>query len=179
MRKNELIKLRKLVNDEMLRRKRINELLKNKLVQEYLQITKTNSIDLSIDVNDILSRVLELYAITSTNGIYVCTDAYYSYSDLYYELKTIEVDINSDNAEYKIYKDIESNEEIRAQKSDRNRYSEPLISDFEKDNIVLNPYNTYVNNNGFSEVKNDFFIESLNHGQAKARKYILSKYNRL
>ena len=41
MTKNELIELRKIVNNEINRRKRIKELLSNDLIQEYLRITNT------------------------------------------------------------------------------------------------------------------------------------------
>ena len=42
MRRNELIKLRNLVEQEKQRRERIKELLTNPLIQEYLRITSMN-----------------------------------------------------------------------------------------------------------------------------------------
>ncbi len=53
------------------------------------------------------------------------------------------------------------------------------MRDFENDNIILNPYNTSTNRNGYDEVKMDFFKTSIEKGQAKAKKLILTKYPRL
>lgn len=183
MKRNELIKLRKLVNQEIERRKRIEELLKENLVQEYLELTKINSV--SIDHNnieEILNQIIDTLTITETNGIYVCTRAwrteeYTTYEDTsrYSEY----VDVDSKRAEYKTYGDIESDKVIMAVKKDTRGNVWPLISDFERDNIVLNPYNTSENENGYDEVKIDFFKMVLDYGQAKGKKLILEKYPRI
>ena len=55
----------------------------------------------------------------------------------------------------------------------------PLISTFESENIVLNPYNTSNNKNGYDDVHLDFFSFSVEQGQAKAKKLILEKYKKM
>ena len=183
MKRNELFELRELVDDEIKRRKRISELLTNELVMEYLEITKTDPVDLDIDnISEIISKILSSFTITKTNGIYVCTSAWYMsyricYEDTEYYSEDVKID--SEYAEYKVYTDIESNKSITAVTDGKERYGRPLISTFEKDNIILNPYNTSENKNGYEEVKFDFFRTALKDGQAKAKKLILSKYPKL
>ena len=53
------------------------------------------------------------------------------------------------------------------------------MREFENENIILNPYNTSNNRNGYDEVKYDFFETALKNGQAKAKKLVLSKYPRI
>ena len=183
MKRNELIQLRELVKEETERRERIKELLKNDLVKEYLKITNTSSIDLDPNnVIDIINKVLSTFTIAKTNGIYVCTGAWYVnvrsiYEDDEYE--AIGVPIDSDKAEYKIYTDLESEETIFAVREENESYGRPIFSDIEKEKIVLNPYNESKNRNGFTEVKNDFFKHVLKEGQAKTKRLLLSKYPRL
>ncbi len=183
MKRNELIQLRELVDDEIKRRKRIKELLGNELVMEYLEITKTNPVDLDINnISEIISKVLSSFTISKTNGIYVCTSAWYTDWKVCYEETNYysqDVDINSEYAESKIYTDIESGECICAKKVVNCMDIRPLISNFEQNNIVLNPYNTGNNRNGYDEVKFDFFETALKDGQAKAKKLVLTKYPRI
>ena len=54
-----------------------------------------------------------------------------------------------------------------------------LCRDFEEENIVLNPYGTYKDMNGYQEVRQDFFYEAIKKGQPKAKEYVLKKYKRL
>ena len=182
MGRKELIQLRELVNSEVNRRKRIKELLESELVLEYLEITKTNPVELDIDnMEEIINTILSSFKITKTNGIYVCTGAWYvTYSICYEDTEyyTQYVDINSGDAESKKYVDIESGESFIARR-DEERYGEPLISNFEANNIILNPYNTCKNENGYEEVKFDFFETALKDGQAKAKKLVLAKYPRI
>lgn len=182
MKKNELIKFRELVNNETDRRKRIKELLDNDLVLEYLTLTETKKCNLDFnDIDDIVNRIISNYKITKTNEIYVCTCAYYidckiCYEDTDYYSKYVNID--SDYAEYKLYTDIESKKYFKASKknSDVTKY---LISDFENNNIVLNPYNTCRKDNGYDEVRTYFFINALKYGQAKSKKLVLSKYPKI
>ena len=51
-----------------------------------------------------------------------------------------------------------------------------LISEIKDKFIVLNPYNSSKNNNGFEEVQRDFFMSAIESGQPKAKKLVLSKY---
>ena len=183
MRRNELIRLRELVNKEVERRKRIKELLELDLVKEYIELTnaKVKKLD-SNNIREILKQILFSHSITKTNEIYVCTSAYYMDYDIVYH-DTIDyqknVEMNSHCATHKIYTDIESGEEISATKELDNDGKGQLISTFEQNNIVLNPYNTYQNWNGYYEVKFDFFETAIKDGQAKAKKLVLTKYPRI
>ena len=183
MKRNELIKISELVNEEIKRRERINELLRNDLVIEYLDITKTKPVDLDINnIKEIISKVLSSYTITKTNGIYVCTSAWYTDWEVCYEETNYysqDVEINSEYAEHKVYTDIESGECIGASKKQNKGDKRQLISTFEQDNIVLNPYNTGNNRNGYDEVRFDFFETALKDGQAKAKKLVLTKYPKI
>ena len=181
MKRNELIELRELVNNEINRRKRIKELLSNDLIQEYLRITNTKfeELDDSI-IKEILEQMLSSFEITKTNGIYVCTSAYYIDCDICYEETNYysrNVNINSEYAEHRVYTDIESGKTIKGHKEDH--YGRPLMRDFENENIILNPYNTSNNRNGYDEVKFDFFETAIKDGQTKAKKLVLSKYPRI
>lgn len=186
MKSSDLRKIRSLVNKEVERRKRINELLENEFVKEYL--IKTNSEIINLDaenVNDILKDVLKTIKIDDTNGIYVCTCAYvYEYNICYQELDCYHkyVPINSELAEYKKYMNIESGKYVECVNKAQNGYEKKymkLISSFEKENIVLNPYNSSENSNGYNEVRMDFFSNSLEYGQPYGKRIVLSKYNRI
>ena len=159
MKKNELIKYRKLVIDEYKRRQILNE---------------------SVDLNEIINQALKEFKVTESNGIYVCTKAFYydwhvCYQDL--ECYTVNVDIDSKYAERKIYCDIESGLIVKGS-IEKGDYCQ-LITDFESNNIVLNPYNSCKDKNGYEEVRLDFFESILNRGQTQTKKKILSKYPRI
>lgn len=183
MKKSELIELRKKVCEERERRKRFNELLDEELVKEYLNIIKSNPSRLNEeDTKGILKRILKDFEVTKTNGIYVCTSASYVYCSISYQdtnYYSRNVLMNSPAAEYKIYTDIESGEIITAVKENGYLESDLLISEAEKSEIILNPYNSYKKNNGYDEVRLEFFETALKEGQAKAKKLILSKYPRI
>ena len=182
MKRNELIKLRELVEKEEQRRIRIEELLNNNYVLEYLRLLDIKPSDLdSNNINEIINYILKDFKITKTNELYVCTEAYYVDYDICYEdtnYYTQDVCIDSEYAEHRIYTDIESGESRQATK-DKDIWGRPLISDFESNNIVLNPTNSNKNNNNYDEVRLDFMKTAIDKGQSKARKLILSKYNRL
>ena len=181
MKKYELLKLRELLNKEISRRKRIKELLECDLVKEYLSITNTPWVNLDInDIRGILSDILLNYKVTSTNNIYVATRAYFLDCTICYQETNYfrsNVPINSLEAENKIYKDIESESIVVASSLTDSKM--PLISTFESENIVLNPYNTSNNKNGYDDVRLDFFSSSAEQGQAKAKKLILEKYKKM
>ena len=183
MKRNELIQLRELVKKETERRERIKDLLKNDLVNEYLRLTNTSPTDLDPDnIIDIINKVLSTFIISKTNNIYVCTSAWYITVRIFYqddEYESIYVPIDSNQAEFKVYTDIESEKTILAVRDENESHGRPLISDIEKEKNILNPYNENRNRNGFSEVKNDFFEHALKDGQTKTKRLLLSKYPRL
>ena len=184
MNKDELIILKDLVDKEIEKRKRINELLENETVQEYLRITNTDPCNIDSDnIREVLSQILKTWEISKTNGIYVCTSSYYMDCKINYEDSEFfshMVPINSRDADYRIYQDIESEVRVQAAKNNNNPYLiKTNMHEFERDHIVLNPYNNVRNQNGYSEVRLDFFENALKYGQAKSKKLLLEKYPRL
>ena len=179
MKRNELIKLRELVTKEVERRERIKTLLENELVKEYLELSKIepNELD-SNNIKEILNQILNDFTISKTNGIYVCTAAYYTdyricYEDTDYFIQDTKID--NKHADYRTYTNIETLKSIEASK-DNNKYYKAVIEEFEENNLVLNPYNTCNNKNGLNEVRMDFFENSLTKGQAKSKQLLLKKY---
>ncbi len=111
MKRNELVELRKLYNEEVNRRRRISKLISNELVKEYLELDniKIKNYD-SENFKEILERILKKFEVTDTNGIYVCTGTYYTdccinYEETDYYVKAVSFD--SKDAEYREYRDIE------------------------------------------------------------------------
>lgn len=184
MTRKELIDLRRLLENEKNRRLRINELLEREDVIEFLKLKgiDENKLDATNEWA-ILREILEKFEITSTNGIYVCTGTYHIDCRICYEETnwyTEDVDFDSKEREYRIYQDIEDGR-IKKAYFEQPLYKRPveLAMYFERDNIVLNPYNTNNGSNGYYEVKEMFFTTAIKSGQAKAKKLVLSKFNRM
>lgn len=177
MRRNELIELRELVLKERENRKKVNELLEDELVKEYLKAKGIEDEPFNDNLREVIKEIVKDFKITKTNGIYVCTSSYYfdcrvCYEDM--ECYIVDVDIDSKYAERKTYVDIESKQTVRA--SVEKTYGFPLIEDFEREHLILNPYNTNKNCNGLEEVRLDFLEMAIEKGQAKSKRNILSKY---
>ena len=171
------------MDNEIKRRERINTLLEEKLIKEYLKLKGLDNKKLnSKNIKEIIEQVLEEFKITETNGIYVCTSAWVSdcricYEETDYSIRN--VDIDADYAESKIYSDIELNNSIYASIEGSNNYKIPSIKNFEKEHIVLNPTNSSNNKNDFEKVRMEFFETALKESQIKSLNKILSKYKRL
>lgn len=183
MTRKELNDLKKLLELERNRRLRINELLESKDVIEFLRLKGIDESRVDIDECQILEEILKTFKITSTNGIYVCVGTYYidcriCYEETDYYVK--EVDFDSKYRDYRIYKDIENGSTKKAY-FESPRYTHPIVlaTNFENDNIVLNPHNTNEERNGYYEVKNMFFTSAIKSGQAKAKRLVLGKFNRM
>lgn len=178
MRNSELINLRNQVKKEISKRRQINQYLNNEAVLGYLNLIgeTTYKKDLQ-NIREMLVGILKNFEITETNGIYVCTKAYdedHQGPLIYYcrpDSKSI--------PDYKCYMDIESRKEV----STKMIYG-PSIQDFERSHIVLNPYNASYNDknikdNGYEEVRLDFFEECYHYGQYEAVQKVLRKYPRI
>ncbi len=176
MRKNELTQLRRQVNAEIARREKINQYLESKDVLEYIKLIggSTQKKDLE-NVREMLLEILKNFQVKETNGIYVCTKAYDedSHAPLVYYRQP------DSSADRKCYMDIESKKEVTT-----NWIYGPSALDFERSYIVLNPFNASykdqeIKENGFEDVRMDFFEESYRHGQDRAVQMILKKYPRI
>lgn len=207
MKKTELIKLKKLLQQEIIKRNKINALLSNELIQEFKSLTNLNINELQLNDNwTILEGILNNFKITESNGILVCTGSYLVCCNIYYqetEYYTKESSFNNPNIEYQIFEDIETRkmyvaytekyikDKIEEQKKCYNieditpsefcykKYGRYLVSDLIKKYIVLNPYNSSENRNGFNDVQKDFFITAIEKGQPKAKQLVLNKYPKL
>lgn len=207
MKQSELIKLKRLLQEEMDRRNRINELLSNDLIQEFLSLNNLNINKLKLDDKwFILNELLKEFQITESNGILVCTGSYLVACSICYQetnYYTKEVPFDDPYIEYQKFKDIETNkiytaysdkyiqsrfeEEKRYYTTEKmtlsefchKRYGKYLVSEIMEKYTILNPYNSSKNNNGFMEVQNDFFTTAVEKGQSKAKKLVLSKYSQM
>lgn len=204
MKKSELVKLKKLLKYEEERRNRVNELLSNNLIKEFLSLNNLNVDKLEIDDKwIILKEILKDMQINESNGILVCTGSYQitcriCYEETDWDVK--EVSFDNPNMRHQTFEDIEtgkvhtaySDKYVLEKMREESKYydiSEPnlsdychkkygryLISEIKDKFIVLNPYNTSKNNNGFEEVQRDFFMLAIESGQTKAKQLVLSKY---
>jgi hypothetical protein len=185
MTKNDFENLKKLIDEEIKKRKRINMLLRESSVKEILELSgvEIEKQD-SENFKEILQLILQTYKINRTNNIYVCTDAYrlidvgYNHPDYEYSNTCI----NSESAEYKIYSDIESAKSVRAPRERKPDDTKFTIDDFEKSHVVLNPYNessSEHHNNGYDEVRTEFFENCFTYGQPMALKMVKMKYPRI
>lgn len=203
MKKAELIKLKKLLQQETDRRNRVNELLSNNLIQEFLSL---NNLDIhALPIEDkwlILEELLKKIQITESNGILVCTGNYIIECSICYQetsYDTKEVPFDNRYVEYQLFKDIETGKihksytdgYIQRRLKEENKYSirtnmtpsefchnryGQLTSELKERYILLNPYNTSKKENGYKEVQKDFFITAVEKGQPQAKQLVLSKY---
>lgn len=183
MKRNELVCLKKTLKYEKERILRINELLQNENVIEFLKLKEIDKQVLTIDEWEIIKKILEDYKLTQTNGIYVCTGAFYEDCNICYQETTYytrAVDLFSELALYRSYRDIESGV-VKHAYLDATEIGKSVVlaKDFEQENIVLNPYGTNKNKNGYDEVRKTFFIEAIKNGQPKAKQLILNRYNKM
>lgn len=204
MKKAELIRLKKLLQQETDRRNRVNELLSNDLIKEFLSL---NNLDIQkFSIEDkwlVLEELLKEFEITESNRILVCIKNYIIQCNICYQetsYDTKEVPFDNEYIQYQLFKDIETGKIHTAYKdkyiqrkideenkygirSDmtpsefcHNRYGRYLVSELIEKYIILNPYNSSTNNNGFKDVQKDFFITAVEKGQPKAKQLVLSKY---
>ena len=178
MRKSEITQLRSLVVAEINRRKQINQYLELKDVIAYLKLVggSTDKKDYE-NIRDMLKDILKDFRVKETNGIYVCTKAYDedSAAPIYYYQRPD----SPSSPEHKCYMDIESRQEVKT-----NWIYGPSMQDFERSHIVLNPYNASYNDktikdNGYEDVRLDFFEGCFRFGQATAIQMVLKKYPRI
>ena len=178
MTREELLYLREELQKEVKKRERIKELLKEDNVQELLTLTSTNYNKFLKNDYELLLQILKDYKITNTNNIYVVTAAYYSEFILCDSLHH-NVPIDSEKVEGKNYVNIESKQLTQAWIKERVYDGRIETSEFERNNIVLNPYNSSDNNNGYEEVRREFLENALKYGEEESKKLLLEKYPRL
>lgn len=207
MKREELIKLKKMYNQELERRTRINQLLKEDNVLEYLKLNGINLERMQIeDTWSIIKELLKNIEIAETNGILVHTSNYMLECKMCYEeTYRITVPFNDNKTEYQTFRNIETgkiytscSDDYVKNEFDNNNYSyyfpdknesnitlsefchkfynRVLTSELMQKYTILNPYNSSKNQNGYEEVRKDFFETAITKGQTSAKKLILSKY---
>lgn len=188
MTSNDISYLKQKLEDERARIERLNNLLQDDTVKEYLKLKgiKEKS-SYSFDEWKVISDVLKDYTVDSSNGIYVCTGSYLTECSICYQetnYYTQSCDFDDPYLEYRTYMDIETGHFFKAYYRReyaasymRNRVT--LIKDFEARTIVLNPFNTNKNDNGFEIVRKEFFTTALEKGQEEAKRLVLEKYARM
>ena len=209
MKREELIKLKKMYNQELERRTRINQLLKEDNVLEYLKLNGINLERMQIeDTWSIIKELLKNIEITETNSILVHTSNYMLECKMCYEetdYYRIAVSFNDNKTEYQTFRNIETgkiytscSDDYVKNEFDNNNYSyyfpdknesnitlsefchkfynRVLTSELRQKYTILNPYNSSKNQNGYEEVRKNFFETAITKGQTSAKKLILSKY---
>ena len=209
MKREELIKLKKMYNQELERRTRINQLLKEDNVLEYLKLNGINLERMQIeDTWSIIKELLKNIEITETNSILVHTSNYMLECKMCYEetdYYRITVPFNDNKTEYQTFRNIEtgkiytscSDDYVKNEFDNNNHsyyfpdknesnitlsefchkfYNRVLTSELRQKYTILNPYNSSKNQNGYEEVRKDFFETAITKGQTSAKKLILSKY---
>lgn len=207
MKREELIKLKKMYNQELERRTRINQLLKEDNVLEYLKLNGINLERMQIeDTWSIIKELLKNIEITETNSILVHTSNYMLECKICYEetdYYRLPVPFNDNKTEYQTFRNIETgkiytscSDDYVKSEFDSNDYkyrfpNKPnmtlnefclelhnrlLTSELRQKYTILNPYNSSKNQNGYEEVRKDFFETAITKGQPIAKKFILSKY---
>ena len=209
MKREELIKLKKMYNQELERRTRINQLLKEDNVLEYLKLNGINFERMQIeDTWSIIKELLKNIEITETNSILVHTSNYMLECKMCYEENDyyrITVPFDDNKTEYQTFRNIETgkiytscSDDYVKNEFDNNNYSyyfpdknesnitlsefchkfynRVLTSELRQKYTILNPYNSSKNQNGYEEVRKDFFETAITKGQTSAKKLILSKY---
>lgn len=209
MKREELIKLKKMYNQELERRTRINQLLKEDNVLEYLKLNGINFERMQIeDTWSIIKELLKNIEITETNSILVHTSNYMLECKICYEetdYYRFPVPFNDNKTEYQTFRNIETgkiytscSDNYVKNEFDNNNYSyyfpdknesnitlsefchklhnRVLTSELRQKYTILNPYNSSKNQNGYEEVRKDFFETAITKGQTSAKKLILSKY---
>lgn len=207
MKRQELVRLKRELQQEMERRERINELLKNELIIEFMKLNRLDIQEIQVDnVWLILEEILKDFSITESNGILVCLGNYrhscrVCYQEYEYEEATLSFD--SEYTEYQRFRDIETgkvyktylDKYIRKEFDEypeyykekyqsyenfcHERYGRYLTSELKEKYILLNPYNSSARENGFDEVRKDFFMEAIVSGQPKAKQLVLNKYAKM
>lgn len=120
--------------------------------------------------DDIVNKVISYSRISNTNNIYVYMGTYQrgSYSDIEHGPTDKRVARDNENADYRVYADIEKNSsdayvEVPIEKCD----------DFEKENTILFSHQ-FISSDYYYSVKKMFFEEALKNGQEKAIQKVLS-----
>ena len=209
MKREELIKLKKMYNKGLERRTRINQLLKEDNVLEYLKLNGINLERMQIeDMWSIIKELLKNIEITETNSILVHTSNYMLECKMCYEetdYYRIAVSFNDNKTEYQTFRNIEtgkiytscSDDYVKNEFDNNNHsyyfpdknesnitlsefchkfYNRVLTSELRQKYTILNPYNSSKNQNGYEEVRKNFFETAITKGQTSAKKLILSKY---
>lgn len=112
MKREELVKLKRILNKELERRTRSNLLLQEGLVREYLELNRISAERLQVeDIWPILKEILNNFEITDTNGILVYINSYMVESRICYEetdYYTKAVPFDDNDAQWQTFKSIET-----------------------------------------------------------------------
>lgn len=150
MKREELIKLKKMYNQELERRTRINQLLKKDNVLEYLKLNGINLERMQIeDMWSIIKELLKNIEITETNSILVHTSNYMLECKMCYEetdYYRITVPFNDNKTEYQTFRNIETgkiytscSDDYVKNEFDNNNYSY-YFPDKNESNITLSEF---------------------------------------
>ena len=177
MKKEELKKLKELINNQKEINERISKLLNEENIKEYLKLTNTEEYKLK-DNQDILKEALTMVKITPTEDIWIYIQSFnlenFIYDNPFYFHET-----NTENNDTtgKIYYNIENLEIVQATIKRKTNYA--LVKDFEKEHTIIYPANIKGKTNHFTNIRLEYMKNVIDLGQNKAKKLLLDKYKRV
>ena len=133
---------------------------------------------------------------TSTNDIYVCVGTYFCKYEpaypTYLQLPPIRsyvktTYIDSNNYICRNYRNLEDERDFYVYRSEEawekhhhlfelSKHTWPT-SEFEEKHMVLNPYNSHIEDNGFNEIRTEFFLDCMTMSQEESKQRLLKKHN--
>lgn len=156
---------------------RVNELREEPLVKEYLKlISLLDNIDsevvLNWDDDDMVNKAFCMYKrdIIETNGIYVCMGTFQGSieTDIEHGASDYRLSKNDSNAEYRIYRNLETEDDIRKKIEDCKK--------FEEENTVIYPKTLFAEK-AFYELQSEFISDVVRGNQEVAVAKIFQKTN--
>ena len=163
-------------------------------LDEYMSIAKILA-KLRINELELMKKILANFKFTSTNNIYVCVGAYFcKVEPAYFELPPKETYphttyINSNYYICRNYRNLEDERDFYVYRTEEAWENHRIVfgldkptwptSEFEEKHIVLNPYNSDISDNGYEEVRAEFFLDCMTMSQEESKQRLLKKYNRM
>ena len=177
--RDELEKQKEKNNQHNQKIKRINELMNEPNVKEYIKLlneVNNNFQKIQITDKEIIKSIYRHYLHeikhNETNGIYVYIGTYQHSleKDIIHGSSDFKVGYNCPSADYRVYWNIEQSypENIPIK----------MCEQFEKTHIIINT-NAYFKEQEYYVIQQDFFTDSIKTNQEIAKKKILRKYNKL
>lgn len=201
MRLIELGQLKSQYYEELEKLNKIKKLLDTEQVIEFRELFEINIPNYkSLNELELMKKILANFPtkFTSTNDIYVCVGTYFckyeSAYPTYLQLPPIRsyvktTYIDSNNYICRNYRNLEDERDFYVYRSEEawekhhhlfelSKHTWPT-SEFEEKHIVLNPYNSHIEDNAFNEIRAEFFLDCMTMSQEESKQRLVKKYSRM